>query len=169
VARSLSFQNAVQHALRQGPGAALFGGDLATFLKPALGRALTALVDQAGADPRGWRYGKLHTLTFRGPLAKAPVVGGFFESETVEASGAYSTVHAEGGIPVEHGSVLRLVVELTEPPSARLTIDTGQSGYPRTPHAMDQFPAWNAFDPPPFPTSREAVEASTEARLTLLP
>jgi acyl-homoserine lactone acylase PvdQ len=96
-------------------------------------------------------------------------VGWLYKTDTFEVSGAASTVHAEGGLPVSSGSVLRMVVELTDPPTARLTIDTGQSGTPGTPHAFDQFPAWNSFAPPPFPVTRAEVEAQVEARVLLVP
>jgi penicillin amidase len=166
---SLIVEDAVDRALHAPPPSGLFGADEKALFARAAGKALTRLVADAGADPADWRWGKLHTLTLQGPLAAAPLVGGFFRAPTFEVPGDSSAIRAEGGLPVEWGSALRMVVELSDPPKGRVVIDTGQSGHPREPHFFDQFADWNAIHPVALPIARADVEAVTEARIQLLP
>lgn len=127
------------------------------------------LVERAGPLPSQWRYGKLHTLQLSGPLARAPLFGGYFEGPPREQSGDGSTVRAEGGVPVKHGACLRMLVELSDPPVGRFTIDTGESGHPNDEHWMDQYEDWNVGTPRVLPTRRSDVEAAARSRIELLP
>ncbi|MBL8918033.1 MAG: penicillin acylase family protein [Myxococcaceae bacterium] len=169
LARSFPVSNAVHLALRSGGRSPLFGSDLRAMMVAAVDDALDDVLARAGTRPSTWRWGAVHTLQFKGVLARAPLVGGFFTKEPVEQSGHANTVRAEAGLPVDHGAAMRMVVELSSPPRARFTIDTGQSGAPKEPHAFDQFPAWAAGAPRPMPMTRAEVEAEREGAFVLLP
>lgn len=169
LARSFPVSNAVHLALRGGGRSPLFGGDLRVMMVAAVDDALDDVIARAGTRPSTWRWGAVHTLQFKGVLARAPVVGGFFTTEPVEQSGHANTVRAEAGLPVDHGAAMRMVVELSSPPRARFTIDTGQSGAPKEPHAFDQFPAWAAGAPRPMPMTRAEIEAEAQGQVVLLP
>jgi penicillin G amidase len=169
LARSFPVGGAVERALVTDPASPLFGGDLRTMLALAVDDALDDVIARAGKRPAGWRWGAVHTLEFKGPLARVPLVGGFFASPKSEQPGHGNTVRAESGLPVDHGAAMRMVVELTNPPRARFTIDTGQSGAPKEPHAFDQFDAWNAGRPTAIPMTREAIEREAEGRVVLVP
>lgn len=167
--RSFAVSGAVERALEKDPASPLFGGSLETMLVGAVDLALDDLIARAGRRPEGWRWGAVHTLQLKGPLAGVPVIGGFFTSKRTEQPGHGTTIRAESGLPVDHGSAMRMVVELSTPPRARFTIETGQSGAPKEPHAMDQFQAWNEGRPSPIPTARADVEAELEGYVVLAP
>jgi penicillin G amidase len=155
-------------------GRALFSPEPQTLIdKPLVARAARQahdeLVERAGNSPSQWRYGKLHRLTLAGPLAVAPLVGGYFDGEPHEEGGHGSVPYAEDGLPVKHGPCLRMLAELSDPPVARFTIDTGQSGNPSDPHWMDQYPDWAKGAPRVVSTVRSEVEASAQGRVELLP
>lgn len=169
LARSFPLTGAVERALLEDPASPLFLGDLRAMLVLAVDDALDDVVGRTGARPESWRWGAVHTLEFKGPLARVPLLGGFFTSPRTEQPGHGNTVRAESGLPVEHGAALRMVVELSTPPRARFTLDTGQSGAPKEPHAFDQFPAWNTGTPQPMPMTREAIEREAEGRIRLVP
>lgn len=170
-ARSLPVVNAVEAALRAGPSSPLFrrhaDAESSPDLPGMLLAATEAALNQLGENPNTWRWGNWHTLDIKGQLAVVPGVGSFFKGPTRAQPGYGSTVRAEGGLPVEHGSALRMVVELGATPRGRFVIDSGQSGHPRDAHAFDQFEDWNAVKPRPIVTERNAVEAQARARLTL--
>lgn len=166
VASSLTIRNAMGRALLWPEPQTLI--DRALVARAAK-QARERLEERAGKSPSKWRYGKLHTLTSAGPLARAPVFGGYFKGEEHEQAGSGSTVRAEGGLPVRHGSCLRMLVELSDPPVGRLTLDTGQSGHPSNPHWMDMYEDWNQATPRKLPTVRAEVEAAARERVTLLP
>ncbi len=169
LARSFPVTAAVDAELRAHPDSALFAGSLRTMLVAATDAALDELVARAGKRPADWRWGALHTLQFKGTFARAPVVGGFFTSDVFEQSGHGNAIRAESGLPVDHGSALRMVVELSTPPQARFTLDTGQSGALKEPHALDQYPAWASGTPTAVPMTRQAVDAEREGTLVLTP
>ncbi|MDX2010742.1 MAG: penicillin acylase family protein [Myxococcaceae bacterium] len=169
LARSFPVGGAVERALTADPASALFGGDLRTMLALAVDDALDDVVARTGKSPASWRWGAVHTLEFKGPLARVPLVGGFFASAKSEQPGHGNTVRAESGLPVDHGAAMRMVVELSNPPRARFTLDTGQSGAPKEPHAFDQFDAWNRGAPSAMPMRREDVERDAGGRVVLTP
>ena len=70
--------------------------------------------------------------------ARAPVIGGLFEIDAGPQAGHGDAPRAEGGVPVKTGAAFRMAVELSSPPQARMTIDTGNSGHPGSPHFDDQ-------------------------------
>lgn len=169
VARSFPVTNAVHQALLAGGKSPLFGQGLEVMMTAAVDEALDDVIARTGKKPSDWRWGAVHTLQFKGVLARAPVVGGFFTGPITEQSGHGNTIRAESGLPVDHGAAMRMVVELSSPPRARFTIDTGQSGAPKEPHALDQFPAWTSGTPTPLPMTRAELDAEAEGAFVLLP
>lgn len=169
VVRSLPVSNAVHLALLAGGRSPLFGRGLEVMMVSAVDEALDDVVSRTGSEASDWRWGAVHTLQFKGVLARAPVVGGFFTGPKSEQPGHGNTVRAENGLPVDHGAAMRMVVELSTPPRARFTLDTGQSGAPKEPHALDQFPAWTNGTPTRLPMTRAEVDAEAEGTIVLLP
>jgi len=166
VARTLPIRNAMGRALLWPEPQKLID---APMVARAAKAARARLQDKAGSSPSDWRYGDLHTLTLSGALGAAPVVGGYFRGDAHVVPGSGSTVRAESGMPVRSGSCLRMLVEMSDPPVGRFTLDTGQSGHPSDPHWMDMFDDWDAVAPRKLPTVRAEVEAATRARIDLLP
>ncbi len=167
VGTSIPVRNAIALDLSSGRAPVLVTTAVA---QRAMTRARDRLFDALGNDPAKWRYGRMHTLQFKGKrFAAAPIFGSYFVSPKHEESGDSSTIRAETGLPIQGGACLRMIVEMSSPPVARMTLDTGQSGNPSDPHYMDQYDAWSKGAPPNFPTARVDVEAVTQKRLELLP
>lgn len=169
LARSFPVTNAVHLALLNGGRSPLFGDGLEAMMPRVIDDALDDVIARLGKRPSDWRWGAVHTLQFKGVLARAPLVGGFFTGPVTEQPGHGNTIRAESGLPVDHGAAMRMVVELSTPPRARFTIDTGQSGAPAEPHALDQFPAWTSGQPTRLPMTRAELEAESEGSIVLLP
>jgi penicillin amidase len=161
---SLPVRNAIGVALSSAAGDKLIPPALAN---KAMVLAHKKLVATTGSTRSQWRWGRFHTLTPEGPLASVPLLGGFFRGDTLEEGGDGSAVRAEGPAPVAHGACLRMIVEMSSPPQAWLTLDTGQGGTPNEPHWMDQRAAWRSGHIPRFPTSRTDVERVAQSRMTL--
>jgi penicillin amidase len=167
IARTPPLTQAVITALETNDSA--FFGDLDQLVARAAVAALATVSKAAGDDPRAWRWGKVHRAEPHGPLASAPVLGGFFNLPSEEQAGWITAPRAEGPVPADHGAVLRFGVELTEPPRAKMVLDTGQSGVPRTEHFYDMRDDWNRGTPPWVPFTREDVAAATVAKVVLRP
>ena len=140
---------------------------LAPFVAVAAARALDWLVAKAGADPTRWRWGKLHTLQFRSPLADAPLIGGLFQTDAKEEPGYNESPRAEAGLPVRAGAVLRFAAEMTTPPTVRLGLDLGNSGQIDTLHFADQARAWKEGRPERMPADRPELERQASGHIVL--
>ena len=138
---------------------------IAGFMRRASDVALGTLVDDVSADPARWRWGALHRLQVRGPLAQTALVGSLYLGQGTEESGHSETLRAESGLPVHSGAALRYLVEMSASPSARLVLDGGQSGHKRHPHERDQFAPWQAGHPPPLLIERDAIDVAGKLRL----
>ncbi|MEM6730934.1 MAG: penicillin acylase family protein, partial [Myxococcota bacterium] len=164
---------AVEAALEEefaGRSSPLFAdGGFDVFLSRALRRAIDDVVEEAGLRAQDWRWGVHHTLVPTHPLEKVPVVGSVFAREPRPVTGYGETVRAEDNVPATHGSALRFVAELTDPPRARMVIDAGNSGHPGSPHYDDQREAWEKGEPFDVVTERAKIEAQASGRLRLTP
>ncbi|MCP4499187.1 MAG: penicillin acylase family protein [Deltaproteobacteria bacterium] len=139
----------------------------AEMIALATDAAITALVEQAGPHPDNWRYGIHHTLSFGGLLKDVPVVGGLFTTPKQEESGCHTCIRAEGRIPVTFGAGLRLQAIMTDPPSVRMIIDTGNSGHFGNKHLDDQYPLWSEGNPMKLPMSQSEIDAQLEGKIEL--
>jgi penicillin G amidase len=144
------------------------------FTKRALKIALDAVVADAGGGEGDWRWGKLHTLSLRGPLSSAPVIGGLFATSARETPGTSSVPNAEGSdfnnkMRVRFGSGLRLVAEMTSPPTIRIVNDSGQSGHFGHRHLEDQNPLWHEFAPRVVSANKADAEANREGAMVIKP
>lgn len=151
------------------PSALFAEGGLNAFVNRATDRALDQLLERASPKPSSWRWGDHHTLAPSHPMESVPVVGSLFRVEPRPVTGYGETIRSEDGLPVNHGSALRFVVELTDPPRSRMVIDAGNSGYSASPHYDDHRRAWEEAEPYPIELDREVLEATAEGRLQLVP
>lgn len=141
----------------------------------AFAQALARLERLAGPRMAGWRWGRLHTIEQRHPLAdhpKAPkrmTIGPFPTSggQTVRAAGY--ELSANGPFHCTSGSIYRIVVDFSQPGTARATTSVGQSGHPSSPHYRDQTPVWLADGYKPLWMEEADVLANLEGTTTLVP
>lgn len=144
------------------------------FVSRGLKVALDAIVADAGGGKGDWRWGKLHTLSLRGALASAPVIGGLFATSAREEAGTSSAPRAESTdfnnkMRVRSGAGLRLVAEMTTPPTIRIVNDSGQSGHFGHRHLEDQYPLWHAGEPRVVTMKRADAEAKREGAMVIKP
>jgi penicillin amidase len=159
-------------------------------------------MDAAGAELRatlgaadGWRWGRLHTATFRettvGTASGIGPLEWYLNAGPVEVDGAAGAVdnsyyRLERAYPdpldpefvpvgldelftVTNLPSYRLLIDMTDLDGARIVITTGQSGVPFDPHYRDQIEPWRVGETLPLPFTPAAVDAATVATLTLEP
>jgi penicillin amidase len=159
------------------PTKALFGDNP----KEARDRLLRETFDAAawkvrgllGGSPDGWAWGKLHTATFRHPLAKfGPAYEKAFNLGPVPRPGdghtPNNTRHDEKFQQI-HGASYRHLFDLSDWDRALATSTPGQSGQPGSPHYGDLLPLWAKGEYFPLAFSRTKVEQVTRHKLLLKP
>lgn len=147
---------------------------LDVFITRALKPALDAVVKDFGGSKSDWRWGKGHTMSLRGALSAAPVIGGLFETAAREEAGQSNTPRAERGDPANHfrvtnGAGLRLLAEMSDPPVVRMVNDSGQSGHFGHRHLEDQYPLWSKGEPRVLLLDKSDVEANNDGMMDILP
>ncbi|MFC7404808.1 penicillin acylase family protein [Georgenia alba] len=155
------------------------------ILRQALVSARHELTNTMGKDPDSWEWGKLHQYAPQHPVlggddipaplrqlvnpAPVPVAGG---TSIVNATAYLTSAVDELGRPdftVTTGPSMRMVVDLADLDASTWVTATGTSGHPGSTHYTDQIDAWATGETFPWPYSREAVEESAAATLTLEP
>ena len=167
----------------QGEGAAPVAwfppdADVPALVVKAFRRGLARLRSASGSDrPSGWRWGKLHTLTFHHPLGArfespkydtgpSPTSGG----HTVRAAGfGPGGFGPDGHFRVQSGSTYRFVAEVGPGGSTRSVQNLGQSAHPSSPHYRDQNRLWLEDRYKPLWMDDADVAANLEGTTTLRP
>lgn len=118
----------------------------------ALVGALDFLAGKLGADPTGWRWGKLHTITLDFPLPldalAIPLPSDPKYADGFPRHGDTGTVDVGGhgfddDYSYAHGPAIRFVAELTpNGPKARNALPGGEVFDPGSPHYRDQMELW---------------------------
>ena len=124
-----------------------------------------------GDDTAAWRWGALHRIAFRHPLANNEARRAAFNRGPVERGGDGMTPNATGGPGFEQatGASYRHILDLADWDRSVFTSTPGQSGQPGSPHYGDLLPLWERYEYAPLVFSREAVEAAAAHRLRLVP
>ena len=148
------------------------------ILRRALVDARLELTRELGKDPTTWRWDQLHRVTFRHQVLGGDDVPGpvrrLVNGGSHPVAGGTSTVNAMAwtapeGFGVTNAPSMRMVVDLGDLDASRWVNQTGASGHPFSDHYDDQTQAWLAGETYPWPSTRRAVEESTEETLTLVP
>jgi len=159
------------------PQTTTFGGEPATARDRLLRESLTAAIERTqkllGDDLRQWQWGRLHTATFRHPLATlSPAYERAFNLGPVARSGDSTTpnnTRASDDFQQIHGASYRHVLDLADWDRGVATSTPGQSGQLGSPHYGDLLPLWAEERYFPLSYSRARVDAVTEHRLKLRP
>jgi acyl-homoserine lactone acylase PvdQ len=136
--------------------------------------ALDLVVAEAGGSDDDWRWAKLHKLQFKGVLARAPWVGGLFQTGEHDESGTGTAPRAEAPstsnrLRVSSGAGLRHFAVMTSPPEVKMVNDTGQSGHFGHRHLEDQYPLWTKGETRLLQRDQDDVQATNDGLLRLLP
>jgi penicillin amidase len=155
------------------------------ILKQSLVEAAVDLVAQYGADPNGWQWGKLHTITFvhralgsqpvafiynRGPF---PVSG--YSALVNNTAGSFALAYEPDNpklteiIKMIYGPSLRQIVDMGDLNASRFIHSTGQSGLPTQPHYDDMTPLWLKIQYVPMWWNAADIQKNAEGSLTLTP
>ena len=143
----------------------------------ALSDSLEILEEQLGGDPSKWRWGDLHTATFKnetfGESGIAPIEW-LFNRGPVEVDGTAGTVNNTAYDPKDPFSVstlpsYRQVVDLQYFENSQSMHTTGQSGNTYHKHYDDMIDPWRNIEYHPMLWTRGQVEAATQSRLILNP
>ena len=143
----------------------------------AMADTVAELTRRFGADPVRWRWGRLHTLTFRHLLgARAPLdrllnrgpypMGG--DGDTIwNSQTARHDPAQEDAVMI--GPPFRFIADLADLGQSRGQLVPGQSGQVGSPHYADGIGPWLRGDYHPMLLDPAAVEGNAEASFTLVP
>ena len=150
------------------------GGAVDAELAATARLALAELEKRLGKDPAAWRWGAVHRVSFRHPLDGRPGTDGLFASPPAEAHGTSHVLNNNGfahgrRFDVTQGPEFRLVVDLGDLDHASMTLTTGQSGQPGSPHHLDHLPRWLRGEAVTVPWTRAAVDAASRGEVVLNP
>ncbi len=143
----------------------------------ALEDAVQELRGALGKDPAQWRWGDLHTATFRnGTLGKSGIgpIEGLFNRGPFPVGGGKAIVNATGwtatdGYEVDWLPSMRMIVDLSNLDASLDIHTTGESGHAFHPNYIDMAPMWAAGEYRPMLWSRPQVESAAVAHLVLTP
>jgi penicillin amidase len=149
------------------------------ILAQALNEAYDDLIERVDKNPDKWRWGPLHTATFRNQTLGESGVGfveAIFNRGPFETGGGGAIINATswGGEEPNPFNVvwlpsMRMIVDMADL-NRSLTINTtGQSGHPYNKHYIDQAEDWAAIAYQPMFWDRAQLEAQAEGTLTLTP
>lgn len=143
------------------------------LVSDALTAAIARTKSLLGDDPQRWSWGRLHTATFRHPLASlSPAYAQAFNLGPVARPGDVTTpnnTRAGDDFQQIHGASYRQVLDLADWDRAQVTSTPGQSGQLGSPHYGDLLPLWAEARYFPLSYSRRKVEEATSQRLRLQP
>jgi penicillin G amidase len=155
------------------------------ILKQSLADAARDLVSQYGADPNGWQWGKLHTITFVHRALGTQPVAFIYNRGPFPVSGYTSLVNATNGnfafayqsgnpkltdiMKETSGPSLRQIVDLSDLNASRFIHTTGQSGLPAQPHYDDFIDKWRNIQCVPMWWDANDIKSNAEGTLTLTP
>jgi penicillin amidase len=114
------------------------------IIRKSMGDAVAELSAKLDGDPAKWRWGRVHTMTFRHPFGeKLP----FFNLKPIPMPGDSFTINAgileaNDNYEMVAGGVIRMVVHMADMGSATFISPPGQSGHYGSPHYSDQAEIW---------------------------
>ena len=134
------------------------------LLRETLARAVTKLKALPAAKQERW--GALHTVTFRHPVAPAFDVGPFERPGDVTTP---NNTRYDAAFRQVHGASYRQLLDLADWDRALATSAPGQSGQPTAEHYADLAPLWAKGEYFPLAYTRAKVDSVARHRLTLTP
>ena len=144
----------------------------AAAIRTCTARAVARLRTLAGDDPTAWRWGDLHRVRFAHALSFAPrFAAGALPAFPARGSPFSLDQERFGAAEPPFGAVVgagvRMVTDLADPDHFHITLSTGQSGDPASPHFADQMPYWLAGKL--FRVTLDAARVEVETEIILAP
>ncbi len=172
----LAFRRAgrMSRLLREGPSDRALD-DWANLLSDALQAVVARLSALAGADPDGWRWGRLRLLVLEHPVGRKWPLHKVFNIGPAPFGGDTNTV-AQAAVdpldPLANPMVipsLRCVMDVGDFDRSTFVLPGGQSGNPFSPHYRDMYPLWLRGEGVPIPWSADEVGRATVNTMLLEP
>jgi penicillin amidase len=143
------------------------------IMERAFKSAIRELEEILGKNDEDWRWGDLHTRTFRSNLGIGPL-GLIFNRGPFPTGGGSSVVNNNAWNEAEDYDVvvlpsMRMIVDLSDLENSYTVHTTGQSGHAFHPHYIDMADLWGNNLLHPMLWSREQVETEQKSTLTLTP
>ncbi len=145
----------------------------ADILARSLADGIRLCEERMGAE-KNWRWGRLHTYTWRHALGGVPVLGSYLNRGPVPAGGSRHTLNLAGftwgkdfkvaGIPA-----MRLVVDFSRREPAFLVTHAGQSGNPASENYDSMIEYFRSGRNNPLPFLKENIEKQYGKVLRLEP
>jgi penicillin amidase len=143
----------------------------------ALGEAVNELTQSLGNNPSSWKWGALHTVTFRNASfgkSGIPPIEAIFNRGPFRTSGSSSIVNATGWEITESYQVnwlpsMRMIVDLNNLANSICINTLGQSGHAYHPHYADMADRWRTIQYHPMLWTLQQAQANPEGHLRLLP
>lgn len=147
------------------------------ILQRALERGHADAVERLGPDLDSWRWGDLHTATFRNATLGESGIGpieAIFNRGPVAVSGGSEEVNSTAwsvNDPYDVRSLpsMRQIIDLSDLSNSLMIHATGQSGHPYNPHYDDMIDPWRRIEYHSALFERAAVEDAARQHLTLRP
>jgi penicillin amidase len=146
---------------------------LAECLQVAFQKAIKFLVEKYGEDTKEWRWGSEHDRKIAHFFGKELESFNLEESESPGGMDAVWKSHFDLGkkehpFRVMAGPVLRMIVDFADMENAKWIIDTGSSGWPKSPHYGDQHEIWKNGGYIDMVSNWAQIQKSATAVLTLI-
>jgi penicillin amidase len=142
------------------------------ILLAAWKEAVAVLANNYGSDPKGWTWGKAHTMEFSHPLGYLPGLNQVFNIGPFPSTGSQQVVNNmlfsanKGKYAVLAGPSTRRVVDFATPDDSYSILPTGNSGHFLSPHYDDQAELFMTGKWRKLNFTKEQVDANTEHTLT---
>jgi penicillin amidase len=149
--------------------------DRGSVVREAFRDAVAKLQRDLGSDVGAWRWGVYHFLHPKHLFGGRSILG-FMNLPKIELSGGLDSVWkahfnfgaAEESFRVVAGPAFRFVADLASLEDAEFGIDTGESGWPLSPHYGDMYEEWRRGELAPMHYDWEQIRRESPAHLKLV-
>ena len=139
--------------------------------------SIAKLKNTFGSNLNDWQWGELHSIQPTHPFGKKSVLAWMNLPKHGLAGGLDSVWKAHFNLNDDNnpfktvaGPVVRFSIDLAKPSEAMFGIDTGQSGWPTSPHYGDQYKKWIKGDLLPMEQNwDELAKKYSKTTMTLTP
>ncbi|HEY0737983.1 MAG TPA: penicillin acylase family protein, partial [Herpetosiphonaceae bacterium] len=146
------------------------------IIQRSLGEALAWLKEHHGSDMNAWTWGRLHQVKYVSVLERSgnPLMAWLYGVEPVQARGDNYTINAGSftfrePFSMAHGTSQRQIIDMSDLDGMQVINGTGQTELARHPNRTDMIQKWQNVEYIAAPFSRETVQQSAAATLTLSP
>ncbi len=146
-------------------------------LTKAFKEAIEWLESKYGKDVSAWRWDRAHYINIQHPFGGKKKLASYLNMPKVGLGGGMDSIwktHFEFGAEhepfrIKAGPVWRIVVNMADPAHGVFVVDTGESGWPGSPHYGDQFKLWAKGKYVPITMDWNEIKSSKAGKWTLIP